>query len=237
MSPMPIKLFVGWDPSEAVGFHAFTQSLLEKSSVPVNITPLSATVLETRAGSNQFTWARFAVPRLCGYSGGAIFMDGSDMLMRCDIAELEALRDPFMAVQVVKHRYSTKHGKKYIGTPMECPNIDYDRKNWASVMLINCWHKSWRHAGDALDSLQLKFIDDDLIGELNPNWNWLVDEYGPNPDAKVLHWTAGIPAFPHYRNAPHADEWFAACDHALMTDWAATKREAPHDFDMALANA
>lgn len=211
----PLRLFVGWDAREAVGFHAFCQSVLERASVPVSITPLSSTVLETREGSNAFTWARLAIPRLCGWSGGAIFMDGSDMLLREDLAELELLRDPYKAVQCVKHRYSTKHGRKYIGTPMECPNIDYDRKNWASVMLINCWHRAWRNAGDALDSLQLRFIDENMVGELPPEWNWLVDEYGPNPEAKVLHWTAGIPGFEHYRDAPHAAEWLATRERAM----------------------
>lgn len=215
---IPIRLFVGWEPREAVGFHVFCQSLLERASVPVSITPLCSTVLETREGSNQFTWARFAIPRLCGYSGNAIFMDGSDMLMRADIAELELLRDPFMAVQVVKHRYSTRHGKKYVGTAMECPNIDYDRKNWASVMLLNCWHKGWKNAGDSLDSLQLKFLDDALIGDLDPSWNWLADEYGPNENAQVLHWTAGIPAFEHYRDAPHAEEWLACRERATVVE-------------------
>jgi hypothetical protein len=38
----------------------------------------------------------------------------------------------------------------------------------------------------------------------------LVDEYGPNKEAQLLHWTAGIPAFPHYCNAPHAADWAAA---------------------------
>lgn len=210
----PIRLYVGYDQREAVGYHVFCQSVLDYASVPVSITPLTATTLETRSGSNAFTWARFAVPDLCGYAGTAIFMDGSDMLMRCDIAELVEQTQPFLAVQCVKHQYSTKHGIKYVGTPMECPNIDYDRKNWASVMIVHCWHRAWRKAGGSLDSLQLRFIPDELIGELDPRWNWLADEFGPNPDAKVLHWTAGIPHFEHYRDAPHADEWLACRDRA-----------------------
>lgn len=217
MSERPINLFVGYDSRESVGFHTFMQSLFEHSSVPIRITALSSAVLPAREGSNQFTWARLAIPRLMGYSGNAIFMDGSDMLMRCDIAELEALRDPYLAAQVVKHRYSTRHPVKYVGTELECPNVDYDRKNWASLMLLNCWHHSWRDAGDSLDSLQLNFIEDRLIGDLEPKWNWLVDEYGPNHDAKILHYTAGIPAIEHYAHTPHAEEWLAARERAFAS--------------------
>jgi hypothetical protein len=37
-------------------------------------------------------------------------------------------------------------------------------------------------------------------------WNWL-DEYGENDDAKLVHYTNGIPGFRHYAEAPHAKEW------------------------------
>jgi hypothetical protein len=40
MSHQTIRLFVGYDPREAVAFHTFAQSVLEKSSLPVSITPL-----------------------------------------------------------------------------------------------------------------------------------------------------------------------------------------------------
>jgi hypothetical protein len=138
------------------------------------------------------------------------------MLCRSDIAALEQLRDPRMAVQVVKHDYETKHPVKYLGTALECGNGDYPRKNWASVMLINCYNMAWRRITPAtvwkmrpLELLGLRFIDDERIGELPAEWNWLADEQGPNDQARILHWTAGIPAMPAYADAPHAREWFA----------------------------
>lgn len=147
-----------------------------------------------------------------GFDGRAIFADASDMLMLSDIAELDSMFDKTFAVQVVKHNYKTRHKLKYVGTDMQCPNRDYDRKNWASVMLINCGHESWKVATPeniaskpALDWLQFKHIDS--IGEIPAEWNCLVDE-GQNSDgAKLLHWTAGIPCFPMYANAPRAKDW------------------------------
>jgi len=213
-----IRLFTGWDEREAAGLHTFVQSVLEYASCPVSFTPLSSQLLQVadrNVGSNRFTWARLAIPRLCGYQGGAIFMDGADMLCRADLAALEALRDPKKAVQVVKHAYQTKNPRKYRGTSMESPNLDYERKQWASVMLINCWHLAWKGASDDLDSLQLRFIPDELIGELPIEWNWLADEHGQNRDAHILHFTAGIPAFPQHADAPHADEWFVTWERAM----------------------
>jgi hypothetical protein len=60
------------------------------------------------------------------------------------------------------------------------------------------------------DLHRFAFIPDRYIGFLPVEWNWLADEYGTDPSAKVLHWTAGIPAWPHYANAPHADDWAKA---------------------------
>jgi hypothetical protein len=60
------------------------------------------------------------------------------------------------------------------------------------------------------DLHRFDWIPDEFIGDLPMDWNWLVDEYGPNESAKLLHWTCGLPAFPHYRNTPMADEWFKA---------------------------
>jgi hypothetical protein len=137
------------------------------------------------------------------------------MLCRADISELWALRDHYKAVQVVKHDYKTKHPRKYVGTAMESENRDYPAKNWSSVMLINCSHFDWRQMTpekvEKMDGAALHAFewvrDPELVGELPVEWNWLADEYGKNPDAKLCHWTCGTPGFQHYRNAPHAEEF------------------------------
>lgn len=217
-----IRLFCGYDAREAIGHHVFVHSVLEHATQPVAITALGAWNMPQ--GSNEFTYSRFLVPWLCGFSGRAIFMDGADMLMQADIAELDALFDDACAVQLVRHpSYSTRHKIKYVGTGMQCPNRDYPRKNWASVMLINCEHPAWiKHQPQAIaeaadiNLLQLSTIHDAWIGTLPPEWNRLVDEGQPVDGAKVLHWTAGIPAFPHYAQAPGAAAWHAA--HARMLE-------------------
>ena len=218
-----IHLFVGHDDREAVGTHVFVSSVLKHSSVPVAIIPLHKPMLrrafggDVGEGTNAFTMSRFLIPFLMDWRGKAVFMDGADMLCRWDLAELEALRDPYAAVQVVKHDYQTNAPRKYVGTEMESDNTDYRRKNWASVMLINCAHYAWRRMtpstllkGNKLEALSFSWCPDQYIGDLPIAWNWLVDEYGPSETAKVLHWTQGVPLFQHYSHMPHADEWFAA---------------------------
>jgi hypothetical protein len=43
----------------------------------------------------------------------------------------------------------------------------------------------------------------------------MADELGLNPNAKILHFTSGIPAFPAHADVAHADQWFAARDRAM----------------------
>lgn len=205
-----LTLFCGYDKREAIGFAVFVHSVLKHASVPVSIIPLAANGM--RQGSNEFTLSRFLVPRLMNYAGHAIFADASDMLALGDVAELDALFDPQFALQVVKHEpYSTKHKTKYRGTAMECPNLNYPRKNWASVCIFNCDHPFWQTVTDFdFRMLELDFMPPELIGELPPQWNRLVDEGQPADDAKFAHWTAGLPAFESYRDAPAADHWHSA---------------------------
>jgi hypothetical protein len=167
-----------------------------------------------RDGTNAFTYTRFLIPFLQGFTGWALFCDGADMLCRADIAELWAWRDYYSAVQVVKHDYKTKHPRKYVGTKMEADNGNYPKKNWSSVMLINCSHFHWRDMRpekveemSGAELHQFAWLQDKLIGDLPVEWNWLADELGENPEAKIVHWTAGSPGFPQYAAMPHADEF------------------------------
>lgn len=207
-----IHLFCGYDERESIGFAVFAHSVIARSSQPVALIPLSSMGLGE--GTNSFTKSRFLVPYLMGFKGRAIFMDASDMLIRADIATLDAQFSADFAVQVVQHKdYETRNRLKYVGTSMEAQNKDYPRKNWASVMLFNCEHPVWQDMTPATingmsmaDLLSLDFCGED-VGMLHPKWNRLVDE--GQGAGNVLHWTAGIPAFDHYRDAPAADFWLA----------------------------
>lgn len=218
-----IPIYYGFDPREEIGAHTFVSSVLHHASEPVSLIPLHLPLFKAfynegqRDGTNSFIYTRFLIPYLQEWRGWAIFADGADMIVKDDIAKLWAMRDAYKAVQVVKHDYKTKHARKYIGTCMESANGDYPRKNWSSLMLINCSNFAWRKLTpetvaqmSGSDLHQFAFLENDRIGQIPAEWNWLADEYGHNPDAKLIHYTAGIPAWEHYQNTPHADDWRAA---------------------------
>ena len=215
-----IPICVGLDPRETAAYHTFCQSVINHARQPISFLPLALHLLrgydETHTdGSNAFIYSRFLVPHLMGYKGWAIFADG-DMLCRADIGELWDMRDDEKAVMVAKHDYKTKHRTKYVGTSMETINLDYPRKNWSSVILWNCAHPSNRiltpgYVMESKGSTLHRFhhLEDDEIGDIPLEWNWLAEEYEPK-DAKLIHYSLGVPVFKRYANSPYADEWFKA---------------------------
>ena len=210
----PIPVFIGYDPREAVAYHVCANSIIRHASQPVAIIPLALNLFqdytETHTdGSNQFIYSRFLVPHLMGFKGWAIFIDG-DMIVRGDIVELWNLRESDKDVMVVKHDYKTRMTEKYLGAK----NEDYPRKNWSSVILWNCSNHPIQRLTPAFiekstgaELHRFSWINDDRIGELPPEWNWLPDEYGSNPDAKLLHYTLGTPCFHEFATTNMADEW------------------------------
>lgn len=210
---MTVRLFCGFDARESPGFHVFVSSVLKRATKPVAIHALASMGLPE--GSNSFTLSRFLLPWLTGFKGHAIFVDASDMMMLGDVAQLDALFDSKYAVQVVKHDdYTSQHERKYIGTKMECDQSNYSRKNWASVMIVNCEHSAWFgltpqavQMKSPMQLLQFQDLLDSEIGELPKEWNVLVDEGQELENAKILHWSSGIPTFRHYKNARASKDW------------------------------
>src|SRR3990167_10013632 len=121
-----IQIFAGYDSLEDAGFQVFMKSLMEHASVPFAIVPVNQKIFKrTARGTNRFGDLRFMIPKLMNYTGIAIWMDGSDMMLRGDIAAFYELINPFTAVQVVKHDYKTKSPRKYVGMILKSDNLDY----------------------------------------------------------------------------------------------------------------
>ena len=219
----PIPVFVGYDPREAIAYHTCVNSIIRNSTSPVAIVPVALNLFEDYAethtdGSNHFIYTRFLVPHLMDYQGWAIFIDG-DMIVRGDITELWNLKEYNRDAMVVKHDYKTRMKEKYLGSP----NEDYPRKNWSSVILWNC--NAIRNRQLTPEFVQkstgaflhrFSWIEDDRLGELPKEWNWLPDEYGANPNAKLLHYTLGTPCFHEFANTPQAEEWHRE---RMLTDY------------------
>ena len=214
-----VKIYIGFDQRESVAYHTFVQSLIDHASIPLVITPLAVKTLKGyeekhEDKSNDFVYSRFLTPFLNDFKGWAIFADG-DMICQKDIKELLDLRDESKALQLVKHDYKTKANQKYLGNI----NQDYPRKNWSSVILWNCAHPKHKiltpdfianESGKYLH--RFSWLDDNEIGELPKEWNWLATEYPINEQANIIHYTLGTPCFKDYRNTEMSGIWLKKHD-------------------------
>jgi hypothetical protein len=90
----------------------------------------------------------------------------------------------------------------------------YARKNWSSVMVLNCDHPANQAlTTDLVNSATGRYLHgfnwlcDDQIGALDPKWNWLVGHSDPAIDPAIVHFTDGTPDMVGYEDQPFADEW------------------------------
>lgn len=182
----PLRIFIGYDPRQPLAYNVLQHSIARHASKPVAITPLILGQLPIqRRGLTEFTYSRFLVPWLCDFKGRALFLD-ADMAVQGDIAELLEL-ETLSAVSVMKQQ---------------------ERFEWASAMLFSC--------GQCL-RLTPEFIDDtnnglfDLawapsVGEFPREWNHCVG-YADPAEAKLYHYTQGLPCFPETRGLPEDAAW------------------------------
>lgn len=213
-----IKVFIGYDPREAVAYSVLAHSIHARASVPVAVVPVMLSELRgilTRERhplqSTDFSFSRFLTPFLSDYQGWSVFMD-CDMLVLDDIARLYALRDERYAVMVVKHDHVPKETRKFLDQPQTA----YQKKNWSSVMLFNnaqcrALTPDYVNTASGLELHQFKWLaNDELIGEIPARWNHLVGYNAPNHDVSLVHYTLGGPYFHEYRDCEYAVEWRAA---------------------------
>jgi lipopolysaccharide biosynthesis glycosyltransferase len=220
-----IRVFLGYDARETVAYHVASHSILTRSSQPVGITPLALRQLgdvftreRDAKQATDFSFTRFLVPHLCDYEGWALFMD-CDILMLDDVAKLWALRDDRFAVQVVQHDHRPRESTKFLGQVQ----TSYPKKNWSSVMLMNCARctaltPEYVNTASGLELHRFNWLESEaLVGALPHRWNHLVD-YDPElplDQVSNLHFTIGGPWFSDYAECGYADTWRA--EHAQMT--------------------
>lgn len=194
-----MKCYIGYDPRQPLAFTVAAHSIWSRATKPVEIVRLQLNQLPiTRRGLTEFTYSRFLVPFLSNYEGYSLFVD-ADMLCLGDITTLKA-SDPMAEVSVVMHQ-----GQR-----------QFER---ASLMLFNC---------KRCKVLTPEYIQDkthgllDLywagrIGSLPKEWNHLVGYDAPRTDAKMVHFTQGIPCWPETQDCEYADEWRREGKDAMAT--------------------
>ena len=210
-----IRVFIGYDRREDAAFSVLSHSIQRHATEPVSITPVMLSQLkgvyhrgENALASTEFSFSRFLTPWLCDFQGWAIFMD-NDMLARDDIAKLWKLRDERYAVQVVKHHHVPKEEVKFLGKTQ----TKYEKKNWSSVMLLNCARctaltPEFVNKASGLELHQFKWLEGDhLIGEIPHRWNHLVDYDPYDAGAGIVHFTSGGPYFEETQDCDYAQDW------------------------------
>lgn len=180
------RVFIGSDPRQPVAYSVLQHSISTRASKPVSITRLQLNQLPiSRQGLTQFTYSRFLVPYLCGYKGLALFLD-ADMLCRTDITELFEMKDE-SDIQVVKNK---------------------EKFEWPSLMLFDC-KKCWKLTKESVESAMNLFRMEEWanVGDLPPEWNHCVGYDAPDPEAKIVHYTQGIPVWPETDGCEFSEEW------------------------------
>jgi hypothetical protein len=183
-----LRVFIGFDDRQAVSYHVLCASIMKHASKPVSITPLILPSLPIkRRGLTPFTFSRFLCPYLCDFKGTSLFLD-ADILARADLATLPNIEETYHNVALVKNKLKFE---------------------WSSVMLFNnafCRNLTPEYIDDlSHNPMKMEWAID--IAELPPEWNHLVGYDEPNPNAKLVHFTQGVPVWPETMNSEHAMEW------------------------------
>ena len=228
-----IPIFIGYDYRERAATNVLIDSLYQNTSYPLSITTLVKKQLVKQGFHNRerdenqstdFSFTRFLVPYLMNYEGWAIFMD-CDMLCRSDIAELWDQRDEQFSVLCVKHNHKPKEKIKFQGEVQ----TNYPKKNWSSLMLINCSKCKnltidYVNKASGLDLHRFNWLSsENEIGSISgKGWNHLLcsesgDYSRDTEEPKLVHWTLGGPWFKDQRNmgGNFSVEWFCARDEAM----------------------
>ena len=218
-----MKIFIGYDTREDIAYQVCKHSIVTKQP-DADVRPLKQQELRDagwytrpvdKLASTEFTFTRFLVPELADFKGWAVFMD-CDMILTTDIKELFDQADDKFAVMCVKHDYTPQEGIKMDGQRQTI----YPRKNWSSVVLWNCGHPSNKKlTKEMVNDLDLtgayfhrfSWLNDDEIGEIKTEQNWLVGWHQEPRDGKpkAIHYTEGGPWFENYRNCEYSQEWKA----------------------------
>ena len=211
------NVFIGYDVTQRAAYEVCWQSLVDHGVDPACIHPLHTGDLR-RLGvywrpsdpkaSTDFTYTRFLVPFLSGYSGLSLFCD-SDFLWRCNPVEdlLFKYRDN-ATVSCVQHQLKAlPSDKKMDGKVQEL----YPRKNWSSMMVFDnerCTVLTPDMVSSANASTLHQMHWAEKIGFIPMNYNHLVGYPGySTTDVRGVHFTDGVPTMPGHEDDPFAEEW------------------------------
>ncbi|UTU07851.1 hypothetical protein CcrC1_gp165 [Caulobacter phage C1] len=178
-----------------------------------------------RPFSTEFSHSRFLVPTLASQMG----IVSPVMFVDCDFLFVEPVQNLFHEVLatkpfedgsnplwVVKHEFSkAEEGVKMDGMVQQA----YFRKLWSSLMIYDLrfplrWFptagEANHHSGSHLHGFYIAPnlpMEDDVIGALDPAWNWIPGHSSDDIKPKAVHWSLGGPWMDGYEDTPYAVTW------------------------------
>jgi lipopolysaccharide biosynthesis glycosyltransferase len=223
------SIWIGFDPREAAAFAVCRNSMRRWMTQQIPIkgivlselqrTGLYRRPIEHRGGqlwdpisqapmSTQFAISRFFTPILAK-SGWALFTD-CDIMALGSVARLFEKADPRYAVMCVQHKHEPDAMVKMDGQAQ----TRYYRKNWSSVMLFNCEHEANKiltvdmlNIVPGRDLHRFCWLRDEEIGELGPEWNYLVGHTKIDKKPQLVHFTSGTPSMAGYETCEFSTEY------------------------------
>lgn len=191
-----IRIFIGTDVSRLGAAEVLRQSIIETASMPVRVETMERVHIPQPKDVRQsqrtgFSFARWAIPELCGYKGRAIYID-ADMMVFTDIKELWQWPMGDATIAIVDGRDTSY-----------CADWAKANKNETSVMVLDCAKAKWSLASliEGLDGqydyksmmTDLCFLREEDIARTVPRrWNSM--DYW-NETVSLLHYT-NVPTQP-----------------------------------------
>jgi hypothetical protein len=183
-SETPVRIFIGTDESQLLGARILEFSVLKHCALPVVFDHmLHVNVPMPKDPKNQprtgFSFNRFAIPKLAGYRGRAVYLDADMLVLR----NFQDLWDrPFDGATV-----------------LHCATSDPKRPKQFAVLLLDCSRLKWdlddivrgldegRYNYDQLMKEICVEAPEAVRADLPPEWNSL-EEYVPGK-TNLIHFT------------------------------------------------
>ena len=210
-----IKVFVGADRSQQAAVKVLEYSIRRHTKARVELVPMIDLPVPLPKDPRNwqrtgFSYSRFCIPKLAGYSGRAIYMD-ADMLVFRDLSELWNL--PFNGARVL-----VQQEVKHLSVSLSKENAPCKRIKQCAVMLLDCSRLDWNiesivddmdHERYSYEQLMygLCILKDEEVGYTVPfEWNSL--EYF-DASTRLIHYTdMGTQPWVSTKN-PNAHLWFS----------------------------
>lgn len=190
----PVRVFVGADEGQLVATRVLAHSIRRNTNEAVRITPMIDLPLprpkhRRNRPRTAFSFARFAIPQLCGYKGRAIYLD-ADMQVFGDVAELWNRPFGHNLVQVTSQDRPPDawkgHAAFHTGPQMSVMVLDCSRLDWDPAKIVRELDEG-RYTYEQL-MFELCVVPPDRIDTTLPvEWNHL-ERYEPGL-TRLVHYT------------------------------------------------